>query len=69
MEQPTYVDIIGGQMTECIDTLDNIIGKRVVLCLNGEIYDSMKGRCALNHITVMFRKDAVLKAGNYQYWF
>lgn len=63
------IDIIGGQMTEFIDTPDNIIGKRVVPCTNNEIYNFMKGRCALNHVTVMFRKEAVLKVGNYQDWF
>ena len=63
------VDIIGGQMTEFIDTPDNIIGKRIVPCTNDEIYNFMKNRCALNHVTVMFRKETVLKAGNYQDWF
>ena len=29
----------------------------------------MKSRCAFNHMTVMFRKQAVLDAGNYQDWF
>ena len=62
-------DIIGGQMTEFIGSSDNIVGTRVVPCTNEEIYEYMKNRCALNHVTVMFRKDAVLKAGNYQDWF
>lgn len=69
MELHPNVDIIGGQMTEFIDTPDNIIGKRVVPCTNDEIYNFMKNRCALNHVTVMFRKETVLKAGNYQDWF
>lgn len=69
IERHPEIDIIGGQMTEFIGTPDNIIGKRVVPCSNDEIYDYMKGRCALNHVTVMFRKAAVLKAGNYQDWF
>lgn len=69
LEQHPEVDIIGGQMTEFIDSSDNIIGKRVVPCSNDEIYEFMKSRCALNHVTVMFRKKAVLKAGNYQDWF
>lgn len=68
-EQHSNVDIVGGQMTEFIGEPDNIVGTRVVPCTNEEIYDFMKGRCALNHVTVMFRKDAVLKAGNYQDWF
>ena len=69
LEQHPDVDIIGGQMTELIDTPDNIIGKRIVPCDNEDIYDFMKNRCALNHVTVMFRKEAVLKVGNYQDWF
>lgn len=69
LEQHPEVDIVGGQMTEFINTPDNIIGKRVVPCTNDEIYEFMKSRCALNHVTVMFRKEAVLKAGNYQDWF
>jgi glycosyltransferase involved in cell wall biosynthesis len=62
-------DIVGGQMTEFIDCPDNIIGRREVPLTNDDIYQYMKSRCALNHVTVMFRKDAVLKAGNYQDWF
>lgn len=69
LEAHPEVDIVGGQMTEFIDTPDNIIGRRDVPLTNDEIYDYMKSRCALNHVTVMFRKEAVLKAGNYQDWF
>lgn len=62
-------DIVGGQMTEFIGSSDNIIGTRKVPLDNDSIYEYMKSRCALNHVTVMFRKDAVIKAGNYQDWF
>lgn len=62
-------DIVGGQMTEFIGDPDIIVGKREVPLTNADIYQYMKSRCALNHVTVMFRKDAVLKAGNYQDWF
>lgn len=62
-------DIVGGQMTEFIDRPDNIVGRRAVPLTNDEIYNYMKSRCALNHVTVMIRKEAVLKAGNYQDWF
>lgn len=62
-------DIVGGQMTEFIDSPDNIIGRREVPLTNDDIYQYMKSRCALNHVTVMFRKDAVMKAGNYKDWF
>lgn len=62
-------DIVGGQMTEFIDEPENIVGRREVPLTNDEIYEYMRSRCALNHVTVMFRKSAVLKAGNYQDWF
>lgn len=69
LEAHPECDIVGGQMTEFIDTPENIVGRREVPLSNEEIYEFMKGRCALNHVTVMFRKEAVLKAGNYQDWF
>lgn len=69
LEAHPECDIVGGQMTEFIGEPDNIVGKREVPLTNEEIYQYMKSRCALNHVTVMFRKDAVLKAGNYQDWF
>lgn len=69
LEQHPEVDILGGQISEFIGIPENIIGKRVVPCTNSEIYNFMKSRCAFNHMTVMFHKDAVLKAGNYQDWF
>ena len=69
MEQHPECDIVGGQMTEFIGDADNIVGKRVVPKSNADIYKYMKSRCALNHVTVMFRKESVLKVGNYQNWF
>ena len=69
MEAHPDCDIVGGQITEFIDSPDNIVGRREVPLTNEEIYEFMKSRCALNHVTVMFRKEAVMKAGNYQDWF
>lgn len=69
LEAHPECDIVGGQMTEFIDSPDNIVGRREVPLTNEEIYQFMKSRCALNHVTVMFRKEAVLKVGNYQDWF
>lgn len=69
LEQHPEVDIVGGQMTEFIGEPYNIVGTRVVPLTNEEIREYMKSRCALNHVTVMFRKQAVVDAGNYQDWF
>lgn len=67
--QHPNTDVLGGQVTEFIDTPDHIIGKRIVPLNNKEIYAYMKKRCAMNHPSVMLRKEAVIYAGNYQDWF
>lgn len=69
LSEHSDVDIVGGQMTEFIGTPENIVGKRQVPLSNEEIFQYMKSRCALNHVTVMFRKDAVVKAGSYLDWY
>lgn len=69
MAEHQECDIVGGQMTEFIGEPTNVVGKRVVPESNVAIYEYMKSRCALNHVTVMFRKDTILKVGNYQDWF
>ena len=63
------MDIVGGQISEFIDSPDNIVGKRIVPTDNEDILGYMKQRCAFNHMTVMFRKQSVLRVGNYQDWF
>ena len=69
MEYHPECDIVGGQITEFIDSPDNIVGKREVPCDNEAIYQYMRSRCALNQPTVMFKKKSVIDAGNYQDWF
>lgn len=69
MEQHPEVSILGGQIDEFIDTVDNVVGKRIVPCEDKDIKDYLKSRCPFNHMTVMFRKGAVLKVGNYLDWF
>lgn len=64
-----YLDIVGGDITEFIDNEKNIVGKRSVPTENREIKEYMKRRCAMNHVSVMYRKSAVQDAGGYQDWF
>lgn len=74
MQQISYIkkhpecDIIGGQISEFIENENNVVGKRSVPCNNTEIKRYLKGRCPFNHMTVMFKRDAVLRVGNYQDW-
>lgn len=69
LESHPDVDLVGGQITEFIDTPDNIVARRNVPLLHDDIIKYMRARCPFNHPTVMFRKKAVLDSGNYQDWF
>lgn len=66
MEEHPEVDVCGGQIFEFIDNTDNIAGKREVPLEHNGICQFMKRRNSFNHMTVMFKKNAVLQAGNYQ---
>lgn len=60
------LDIVGGIIEEFIDDTKNIIGRRDVPKSNEEIILYMGKRCPFNHMTVMFKKESVLKAGGYK---
>lgn len=62
-------DIVSGDIAEFIDSPEETVGYRKLPCIHAEIAEYMKRRCALNHVAVMFKKNAVLAAGNYQEWF
>ena len=61
--------ILGGNISEFIDKEDNIVAYRNVPHSDGEIKKYLKKRCPFNHMTVMFNKNDVIKAGNYQDFF
>ena len=63
------VAIVGGQITEFIDTTDNVVGKRIVPTADAEIKAYMRKRCPMNQVTVMFRKSAVEQVGGYIDWY
>ncbi len=67
--QEPKLDIVGGDITEFIGEANNIVGKRVVPQKDADVKAYMQTRCAMNHVTVMYKKSAVLKVGNYIDWF
>ena len=69
LESDPTLSIVGGGMTEFIDSPDNIVGSRTVPFANDDIKSYMKTRCGLNHVTVMFKRSEILRVGNYQDWF
>lgn len=70
MAENPDIDIVGGDIEEFTGDIQNKIGKRRVPATDAEIKEYMKKRCPFNHMTVMYRKSAVLKAGGYRnlYW-
>lgn len=65
MEENPEISVCGGQIFEFINNIDNKVGKREVPFDNNGICKFMKKRNAFNHMTVMFKKQDVLDAGNY----
>ena len=59
--------IVGGQIAEFIDVPNNIVGREV--WLSDKEIKFFARRRPFNHMTVMFRKTEILKAGNYQDWY
>lgn len=65
-EDDPELDICGSNIVEFEGNIHNIVAKREVPLTDKEIKQYQKKRDAFNHMTVMYKKDAVLKAGNYQ---
>lgn len=59
------LDICGSHIIEFDGDISNTVSKRKVPLKHNEIAEYQKRRDAFNHVTVMYKKSAVLKAGNY----
>ena len=60
------LDICGSNIVEFEGNVRNIVARREVPLTDKDIKLYQKKRDAFNHMTVMYKKDAVLNAGNYQ---
>lgn len=60
------LDICGSNISEFEGEVSNIVAHRIVPADDAAIKEYQKRRDAFNHVTVMFKKSAVLAAGNYQ---
>ena len=65
-EQHPDVDICGSYIVEFEGVKDHAISRRSVPTDHDSIVAYQKTRSAFNHVSVMFKKSMVLKAGNYQ---
>lgn len=60
------LDICGSNISEFEGDINNIVAHRIVPATDAEIKKYQKRRDGFNHVTVVFKKSAVLAAGNYQ---
>lgn len=61
------LDICGSHIIEFEGRIDNILSKRNVPIKHKEIAEYQKQRSAFNHMTVMYKKSTILRAGNYEH--
>ena len=60
------LDICGSHVLEFEGNTDNVVAKRTVPLNDFEIKKYQRRRDGFNHVSVIFKKSSVLKAGNYQ---
>lgn len=60
------IDVIGCNIDEYDESLQNRLDKRVVPEQDEEIKKYMKKRNGINHMTVVYKKQSVLQAGSYE---
>ncbi|MGN9160317.1 glycosyltransferase family 2 protein [Clostridium sulfidigenes] len=62
----SMLDIVGCQIIEFESEISNELSRRILPTSHEEIYKFAKKRCPFNHMTVMYKKNSVINAGNYQ---
>lgn len=63
----TELDICGSHIIEFEGKIDNALSKRNVPITHEKIAEYQRQRSAFNHMTVMYKKSTVLRAGNYEH--
>ena len=67
IEQHPQTAICGGMIQEFSNSPDNVTGKRILPTNHPDIIKFLSKRNPFNHVTVFFKKQAILDAGNYQH--
>lgn len=69
LEKYPVVDVLGGQINEFIDYTSNVVGVRTVPQTDVDIKAYLKNRCPMNLVTVIMKKESIMKAGGYIDWY
>ena len=65
-EKNPSLEILGTQIEEFVDEIENVISQREVPCSKDRIKSFAKRRSPFNHPTVMYKKDTICKLGKYR---
>lgn len=60
------IDVVGSWISEFEENPNNVYAYRELPTKHKDLFNFAKKRNPLNHMTVMYRRQAVIKAGNYQ---
>lgn len=63
------ISVVGGMISEFVDGTEETVGKRLLPLEDKDIKQYMRSRNGVNHVTVMFRRNDIIAAGNYQPYF
>lgn len=63
------ISVVGGQIIEFSDSINNIISRRKVKIDDIDIKLDMKYKCPMNLVTVMFKKKDVIDVGGFLDWY
>jgi glycosyltransferase involved in cell wall biosynthesis len=66
LENNPHIDVVGSWIAEFEHSPNRVTSIRKVPTIHENIRDYAKFRNPINHMTVVFRKEAILKSGNYQ---
>ena len=69
MQNHPEIDVVGGQVEEWNDGMTEFISIRNVPLTHEKIFEQAKVRSPMNHPTVMYRKNQVLKVGKYPIYY
>lgn len=66
MREHPDIDVLGSSISEFEGNPENITSYRKLPMEHKDIYKFGQFRCPVNHMTIMYKKKAVLEAGDYQ---
>ena len=66
LEQHPDVAAVGGMIEDFSTDPNHVTGRRIVPLESEDIHRYMRSRNGMNHVTVMFKKEELLRVGNYQ---